>query len=110
MSNDLIVEVYLLLTIPHYGKYPAEHSRSAGRAAGFTEPAAPGFLQTCTERGGVRVQNCVPSDEITGMLHLEHGAPRLFRSNRYENASFARFIAGDLGFLVLIQSHDGPAR
>jgi len=28
----------------------------------------------------------------------------------YENASFARFIAGDFGFLTLIQSGEGPAR
>src|SRR5436305_1202009 len=77
---------------------------------GSLNPPLRASCKTCTERGGVRVQKCVPSDEITGMLHLKHGAPRLFRSNRYENASFARFIAGDLGFLVLIQSHDGPAR
>jgi hypothetical protein len=28
----------------------------------------------------------------------------------HENASLARFIAGDFGFFTLIQSRDGPAR
>jgi hypothetical protein len=58
-------------------KYPAEHSRSAGRA-GFPKihcllNACPGLLQACIERGGVRVQDCVPSNGTKEMLHREHG-------------------------------------
>jgi hypothetical protein len=76
MNSDLIVNLPLasrmLIT-----KYPAEHSRSAGRA-GFPKihcllNACPGLLQACIERGGVRVQDCVPSNGTKEMLHREHG-------------------------------------
>jgi len=32
------------------------------------------------------------------------------KPDRHENASFARFIAGEFGFLILIQSREVPAR
>ena len=80
MNNDLIVNLPFASTPTSeadYKKYPAEHSRSAGRA---------GFLKIdCLLNQPIRSfenlhrasrrasPNCVPSNGTKEMLHREHG-------------------------------------
>src|ERR1043166_4716127 len=98
MSNDLIVKVSLCSDTPDYIKYPAEHSRSAGRA-GFLEidcllnDPAPVVYKLAPSGSECEPQTCVSSKEQKRCC-TENTAPSDVSSPCNCNRGFSRCNRG----------------